>query len=161
MQNNVIGVRVHFGDRVQLGFFNVICDDVVLGDGTIVGNFCELASGLVTGKRVVLQGRVRTSDDCVIEDDVVIKYGTILTKNVLVKAGAFIGPNVITLGADHHRKPGYGTVIGGGKTFIGAGTKIAANIKICDDVISGAMTFVNRDITEPGVYVGVPARKIR
>jgi serine acetyltransferase len=84
-----------------------------------------------------------------------------LTKGVLVKKGAFIGPNVITLGANHHREPGYGTVIGGGKTFIGAGTKIAPNIKICADVVTGAMTYVNRDITEPGTYVGAPARKIR
>ena len=35
------------------------------------------------------------------------------------------------------------------------------SIKICDNTTIGAMSFVNKDILEPGVYVGVPAKKIK
>ena len=32
---------------------------------------------------------------------------------------------------------------------------------ICDNVMIGAMSLVNRSIVEPGVYVGVPVRRIK
>jgi acetyltransferase-like isoleucine patch superfamily enzyme len=34
-------------------------------------------------------------------------------------------------------------------------------VSICNDVVVGAGAVVTRDITEPGVYAGNPARKIR
>lgn len=49
----------------------------------------------------------------------------------------------------------------GNRVYIGTGAVIKEKISICDDVIIGALSFVNRDITEPGTYVGSPARKIK
>nr|HQU73633.1 N-acetyltransferase [Calditrichia bacterium] len=34
-------------------------------------------------------------------------------------------------------------------------------VRICDNVVIGAGSVVTRDITEPGIYAGNPARKIR
>ena len=112
------------------------------------------------GENSILQGRVRTASSCTIEKNVTIKYGTILTSKVLLKEGCFLGPHTITLGSTHKRITKHGTVIGK-NTYIGAGSKIAADIKIGDNIVVGALGFVNRDLIEKGIYAGLPVKKIK
>ena len=68
------------------------------------------------------------------------------------------------IGINTHIAPGT-TICGrcriGDNVFIGAGCVIKDNIKIVDNVIIGAGAVVIKDIVERGVYVGVPARKIK
>ncbi|MFP4528473.1 MAG: acetyltransferase [Candidatus Kapaibacterium sp.] len=49
----------------------------------------------------------------------------------------------------------------GGRTMIGTGTKILEKIEIGSDIIIGAGSVVTKNFSEPGVYAGVPARKIK
>ena len=49
-------------------------------------------------------------------------------------------------------------------TLIGDRVSIGSNatilpVTICDDVVIGAGAVVTKDITEPGTYIGNPARK--
>jgi len=83
-----------------------------------------------------------------------------LTTGVTVKDNVFFGPNSIVLGGLADRNTKYGTVIEK-NVYVGAGTKIAAGTKICENVVIGANSFVNKDITSPGVYAGNPVKKIR
>jgi acetyltransferase-like isoleucine patch superfamily enzyme len=48
----------------------------------------------------------------------------------------------------------------GDNVVIGSNSVVIGPVDICDDVLVGAMSLVNRSITEPGVYVGVPVRKV-
>lgn len=48
----------------------------------------------------------------------------------------------------------------GDNVVIGANSVIIGPVYICDNVIIGAMSLVNKDINEPGVYVGVPVKRI-
>lgn len=48
----------------------------------------------------------------------------------------------------------------GDNVVIGANTVVVGPVEICDNVVVGAMSLVNRSITEPGTYVGIPARRI-
>lgn len=48
----------------------------------------------------------------------------------------------------------------GSKVFIGANSTIIGPVKICSNVVIGAMSLVNKDILKPGVYVGIPAQRI-
>lgn len=157
---NVIEEGVVLGNNVKIGHNTIIHKGVTLGDNTVVGSFCEIGKNVKTGKNVVIQGRIRTGDNCTIEDEVTIKYGTILTGDVLLKKKCFLGPNVITLGSTHKRVELHGTIIGE-RTYIGAGSKIAGAIKIGDDIVVGALGFVNKDIIEPGIYAGIPIKKIK
>jgi UDP-3-O-[3-hydroxymyristoyl] glucosamine N-acyltransferase len=159
-QFNVIEPAAIIHDSVTIKHFNYIWKDVEIGEGTKIGSYCELEKGTKIGKNCNIQGRIRTGPHAIIEDDVVIKYGTIITDYATIKKNTFIGPNVITLGAEADRAKVYGTVIGE-NCFIGAGTKITAGIQICDDVIIGANSFVKKDITVPGIYVGTPVKKVR
>lgn len=49
----------------------------------------------------------------------------------------------------------------GDNVVIGMGTSLLGPISICDNVIIGAMSLVNKDIIEPGIYAGIPVKKIK
>lgn len=49
----------------------------------------------------------------------------------------------------------------GNKVFIGAGSVVKDGVNICNDVTIGAGAVVVKNISEPGVYVGNPLRKIK
>jgi acetyltransferase-like isoleucine patch superfamily enzyme len=51
-------------------------------------------------------------------------------------------------------------------TTLGNHVSIGTNVtvlpvRICDHVVVGAGSVVTKDITEPGIYAGNPARKLR
>lgn len=48
----------------------------------------------------------------------------------------------------------------GDNVVIGANSTVIGPVDICDHVVIGAMSLVNKSITEPGVYVGIPVRKV-
>jgi len=156
----IIHDDVVVGDNVSIGNYTILHKGTQLGNGTVVGSYCEIGEGVVTQNNVVIQGRIRTGEFCTIEDNVTIKYGTILTSNVLLKKNCFLGPNVITLGSTHKRVTVHGTEIGE-NTYIGAGSKLGGGVKVGDNIAVGALSFINKDISESGVYVGIPLKKIK
>jgi len=49
----------------------------------------------------------------------------------------------------------------GDNVMIGANSVVVGPIEICDDVHIAAMSLVNRSITEPGTYAGIPAKRVK
>lgn len=49
----------------------------------------------------------------------------------------------------------------GNHVFLGAKSVVKDKVSICDHVVIGCGGVVIRDITEPGVYVGCPVRRIK
>ena len=47
----------------------------------------------------------------------------------------------------------------GNKVYIGSNATLLP-VRICDDVVIGAGAVVTKDITEPGTYIGNPAKKL-
>jgi sugar O-acyltransferase (sialic acid O-acetyltransferase NeuD family) len=95
--------------------------------------------------------------NCTIDKEVHIGRNVFMNQNCSVShdssvgSETFFGPGVIISGKTNI----------GNRCFIGTGSIIIDNIEICDDVIVGAGTVVIKDIYEPGLYVGNPARKIK
>ena len=104
-----------------------------------------------------------------------------LEKGVFVAHNAHIGPesrigynsivntsasldHEVMIGNNCHIAPN-STICGrvqiSNNVFIGAGVVIIDKVKICEQVTIGAGSLVLKDITEPGVYVGNPIRKIK
>lgn len=54
----------------------------------------------------------------------------------------------------------FGCIEIGNNVFIGANSTILPNVKICDNVIIAAGTLVTKSIFEPGIWGGIPARRI-
>lgn len=48
----------------------------------------------------------------------------------------------------------------GDNVVIGTGSTVLGPVTICDNVLIGAMSLINKDILESGVYAGIPVKKI-
>lgn len=81
---------------------------------------------------------------------------------VIINSGAII-EHECEIGSFSHIAPGavlLGNVKIGSLCFIGANSVVKQGISICDNVTIGMGAVVTKDITEPGTYIGSPARKL-
>lgn len=110
----------------------------------------------------------------VVAKDTEIGAGSVLMANAVLNPGAVIGKGCIVntcASVDHdcqlgdfvHISPGAhvaGTVTIGNGTWIGVGASVIQCIQICGACMIGVGAVVVKDISQPGTYVGVPARKV-
>lgn len=161
-------------------------DDMFLTDSfftdepLIIGYVAPASCSMAPRRRIINRyaGRRFTSiiaHDAIVEPDSVIGAGTMIFHRATVNTGVFMGDHVIVnTGAiiEHDTIVGSNTVIGpgailaggvtvGSDVYIGAGACLRNGITVCDGAIVGMGAIVVHDITEPGVYVGNPARKIK
>ena len=100
---------------------------------------------------------------CFIAAQAVLAPSVLLGRGAIVNHGAVIDHDV-RVGAFTHVAPraalGGGVQVGRG-VLIGAGANVLPGLRICDGVTLGAGAVVRAAIAEPGVYAGVPARRVR
>ncbi|HEY5267658.1 MAG TPA: NeuD/PglB/VioB family sugar acetyltransferase [Candidatus Saccharimonadales bacterium] len=108
------------------------------------------------------------------DPNITVGYGSVICANCVltcdIQLGAFSQLNLsTTIGHDtvtgdfFTTAPGVhisGKVKTGEKVYFGTNASTVENINICDDVTIGAAACVSKDITESGIYVGVPAKKL-
>ena len=113
------------------------------------------------------------SPDAYVARSASVGAGTLIGRMAVVQPGASIGENTIInsraivehdarVGRDVHVSTGAilnGGVVIGDRCLIGSGATLLHGVEICQDVIVGAGAVVTKDISEPGTYVGVPARR--
>jgi len=104
-----------------------------LATGIFVGNFCHIGTEAEIG------------------DNTIINNGSIVEHEVKIGSHCHLCPGVTVAGR----------VKIGDKVFLGVGSNVINNVSICSNVIVGAGSTIVSNITEPGTYVGVPARKIK
>lgn len=100
---------------------------------------------------------------CFIAAASVVAPQAALGSGVIVNHGAVIDHDAV-VGDFCHVAPG--ARIGGGvrvgkRVLVGAGAALLPGLTVCDDVTIGAGSVVLASIVQPGVYAGVPARRIR
>lgn len=120
-----------------------------IGDDTFIGPFVEIQGGAVIGKRCRIQSHAFICDLVTIGDDSVVSHGAMFI-NDLFSGG---GP------AKKDRTLWRSTNVGN-HVSIGTNATILP-VTICDRVVIGAGSVVTKDITEPGIYAGNPARLLR
>lgn len=169
-----INSQIH--PSVKKGKYCIIGDDVYIGKNTIIGDFVTITNGTIINRdcyighysildncslepNVKIQGRVRIGKGCVLEDHVEMKYNAILTENARIGHHSFIGVGAVTLGSDVDGKQIPGTDIGP-NSYIGGQALIAPGLKIPNDTIVGANSYL-RKVNGAGTYVGNPAKKIK
>ncbi len=168
-----IGNDIHpsltYGRNLELGKYNHIHEGVVLGDDVKIKSYVELRPDIIIGDRVYLDSGVKTSGECWIKDDVTLRYDSIIAKGCVIEDNVFIAPQLMTENLNHKGEPVGGAHIGVGvwnrekqfRAFIGTNVTLAAGITICPDVVIGSKANIRKSITEPGIYIGNPARKIQ
>lgn len=103
------------------------------------------------GKGSCLQYGTNISSSCVIGDFVKVNTYANIMHDSIIGSFSTIAPNAAIMGR----------VRIGERCYIGANATIIPNTIICCNTVIGAGAVVNKDIKEPGTYVGVPARRIK
>jgi len=154
---NFISEKATIGKNVTIGKFVIIDEGVVIGDNTVIKNYVELRKNTKVGKDCYLDSRVTSSGECVIGDGVTLRYDTIIARGCNIGDGSYICPRVMTNNLDSGKgKIGGATV--GKNCFIGTNTVLQHGITIGDNVVTGAMSFVSKDIPSNEIWLGSPAK---
>jgi sugar O-acyltransferase (sialic acid O-acetyltransferase NeuD family) len=123
----------------KVPFANVIHSSCVVDNSATLGEGIFLLPGTIIDMNVELR------------DNVLINTGCRIAHDSVVKEHSFLGPGVTIAG----------NVEIGECNFIGAGSTILDGLTICGESLIGGGAVVTKNITETGVYVGIPAKKIR
>jgi acetyltransferase-like isoleucine patch superfamily enzyme len=140
-------VDVTFGENVTV-VQPVNLYGCTIRDNTFVGPFVEIQKGANIGKRCRIQSHAFICELVTIGDDCFISHGAMFINDPFVTGGPAGKPELWR------------------STNIGNGVSIGTNatimpVSICDRTVIGAGAVVTKDITEPGFYVGNPARLLR
>lgn len=138
---NHFEIRANFFERYQskIPFATIIHPTAIIdstseiGEGSVLYAGCILDKNVKIGKNVLLNIGVMVSHDSVIGDH------------------SFLAPRCNIAGF----------VKIGQENFIGIGVNVIDNVSIISRTYIGGGALVNRSIHEPGVFVGVPAKKIK
>lgn len=120
-----------------------------IGDNSFIGPFVEIQKDVTIGKRCRIQSHTFVCDLVQIGDDCFIGHGVMFINDLFSAGGPARGDKSLWK-----------------QTYLGHRVSIGSNatilpITICDDVVIGAGSVVTKDITEPGIYAGNPAQRIR
>jgi len=120
--------------------------DCDLGDNCFVGPFVEIQKGVRIGARSKVQSHSFVCEMVEIGSDCFVGHGVMFINDLFDTGGP----------ANGRRELWRATRIGD-RVSIGSNATILP-VSICSDVVVGAGAVVTRDITQPGVYIGSPAR---
>lgn len=118
-------------------------------DNVFIGPFVEIQKDVKIGKRTRVQSHAFICELVAIGDDCFIGHGVMFINDLFSKG-----------------RPARGDTTLWKSTKIGNHVSIGSNatilpIEICDHVVIGAGAVVTKNITQSGIYVGNPAKKIK
>jgi len=120
-----------------------------LGDDCFIGPFVEIQRGVAIGARTRIQSHSFVCELVSIGDDCFIGHGVM-----------FINDTFATGGPARGRKELWERTKIGDRVSVGSNATILP-VSIGDDIVIGAGAVVTKDLFEPGIYAGNPARLLR
>lgn len=110
----------------------------------VIGEKVELGLGTVVMAGVTINCCTKIGNGCIINTGATIDHDSVLEDYVHISPGAHLA----------------GTVKVGKGSWLGIGSIVNNNVNIVSNCKVGAGAVVVKDLTEPGTYVGVPARRV-
>jgi acetyltransferase-like isoleucine patch superfamily enzyme len=120
-----------------------------IGDGVFIGPFVEIQKSVTIGARSRIQSHSFICELVDIGEDCVIAHGVMFINDLFAHGGP----------AQGDKSKWCSTTIGN-RVSIGTNATVLP-VTICDNVVIGAGSVVTKNITQPGIYAGNPASKIR
>lgn len=144
-----IGIRdVAFGRSVKV-VKPVNLYGCTIADDCFIGPFTEIQSQVLIGARTRIQSHAFICELVSIGEDCFISHGAKFVNDLFSIGGPARG-----------NKAHWKSTTIGNRVSIGTNATILP-VSICDDVVIGAGSVVTKDIHEPGIYAGNPAKKLR
>lgn len=109
----------------------------------VVSRYAQIGCGTVVMPNAVINSGARVGRHCIINTGAVVEHDDKIEDYIHISPSASLG----------------GGVRVGSMTHIGIGATVKNNVSICDDCTVGAGAVVVKNITESGVYVGIPAHR--
>lgn len=131
-------VRRLIAEKMDVRWTTVVHPSAVVSPGA------RLGAGTVVMPNAVVNMCAVVGAHCIINSGAVVEHDNILGDFVHISPNAALG----------------GTVSVGNGTHIGIGACVRNNTAICGGCTVGAGAVVVKPITEPGTYIGVPARRM-
>jgi sugar O-acyltransferase (sialic acid O-acetyltransferase NeuD family) len=122
--------RIQFGRVIHPSA--VISDQTLIGEGSVIGPFVSVSCNTNIGLHANINPQSTIAHDC--------NIGNYFTS----APGANISGNCNI----------------GNRVYFGSNSVIKQGLRVCDDVIIGMGAVVINSISEPGAYIGNPAKKI-
>ncbi|MGD0649948.1 MAG: acetyltransferase [Verrucomicrobiia bacterium] len=104
---------------------------IQLGEGNIILNAASMTTAIRMQSLNVINPGCTVAHDCMLGSYNLISPGANLSGNVTL----------------------------GDRVLVGTGAQVLQGLRIGDDVVIGAGAVVTKDLPEPGVYMGAPARR--
>lgn len=120
-----------------------------IGDDCFVGPFVEIQKSVTIGSRCKIQSHAFICELVTIGDDCFVGHGVMFVNDKFARGGPARGDKRLWLST----KIGNNVSIGSNATIL--------PVTIVDNVVVGAGAVVTKDINEPGIYAGNPARLLR
>jgi acetyltransferase-like isoleucine patch superfamily enzyme len=139
---------VQFGKNVKVVSPVNIYGCKVLDD-TFIGPFVEIQKRVIIGERCKIQSHSFICELVTIGNDCFIGHGVMFINDLFLKGGPAQGDQTL-----------WSSTNVGNNVSIGSNATILP-VTICNNVVIGAGSVVTKNILEPGVYVGNPARKLK
>lgn len=141
-------INVNFGKNVKV-VEPVNIYGCNIGENVFIGPFVEIQKDVNIGDNTKIQSHTFVCELVDIGSDCFIGHGVMFINDLFSEGGPARG-----------KKELWKSTRIGNHVSIGSNATILP-VTICDRAVIGAGAVVTRDITEPGVYVGNPARKKR
>ncbi|MFS0725660.1 acetyltransferase [Paenibacillus sp. 1P07SE] len=113
--------------------------------------------------KAILGSEISIGEGSVIMAGAIINCSTKIGKGSIINTSSTIDHDCI-VGDFGHLSPGVhlaGTVQIGRRTWLGIGSLVNNGVSISENCVIGAGAVVIRVLTEPGTYVGIPARRVK
>lgn len=146
LSSGIVGVT--FGANVTL-VQPVNLYGCTIGDDCFIGPFVEIQRDVVLGRRCRIQSHALVCELVTIGDDCVVSHGAM-----------FINDPFAIGGPARRRRDLWRSTQLGNHVSVGTNATILP-VSICDHVVIGAGAVVTKDLKEPGIYAGNPARLLR
>jgi acetyltransferase-like isoleucine patch superfamily enzyme len=121
---------------------------------------CNLGDDCFVGPFVEIQKDVTIGNNCRIQSHSFICSLVSMGNNCFVGHGAIFLNDLFTNGGPAGNPSLWKKTTIGNNVYFGSNSTILP-VSICDNVVIGAGAVVTKNITNPGVYAGNPARKLR
>ncbi|MFT5858108.1 MAG: sugar O-acyltransferase (sialic acid O-acetyltransferase NeuD family) [Flavobacteriaceae bacterium] len=135
--------HLRFKQRVMHRFFKIPFANII-HPTALIEKSAQIGTGICLYARSYIGPGVQLSDGVVVN-----MYSYIPHDNIIGECASFSG------GVNMGGKTDIASC-----TFVGLGCTVSDNLSICGDVFIGAGALVVKNIEEPGIYIGSPAKKM-
>jgi len=143
------------------GQYTIIEQPFKCGENVWIGNFVHLRPGAILGDNIELRDCVWFGPNVCLGNNIRIMNKTIIASETIIHDDVFIGPGVMTANAKDFTTKKLLPIVIEENVKIGVGAIILPNVILRRGCVIGAGAVVTKSTESNGMYIGVPARRMK